>query len=55
MNGLQRLKRPEDIADLRDREVTDIALTPMLKAMAQADQAMAAKRAQSSGEDSDGS
>jgi len=55
VNGLQRLKRPEDIADLREREVTDIALSPMLKAMAQADQAMAAKRAQSSGEDSDGS
>jgi len=55
VNGLRRLKRPEDIAGLREREVAEIAPSPMLRAIAQADQAMAAKRAESNPEESDGS
>ena len=55
VNGLRRLKRPEDIAGLREREVAEIAPSPMLRAIAQADQAMAAKRAESNLEESDGS
>jgi len=55
VNGLRRLKRPEDIAGLREREVAEIAPSPMLRAIAQADQAMAAKRAESNLEETDGS
>ena len=55
VNGLRRLKRPEDIAGLREREVAEIAPSPMLRAIAQADQAMATKRAESNLEETDGS
>ena len=55
VNGLRRLKRPEDIAGLREREVAEIAPSPMLRAIARADQAMAAKRAESNLEETDGS
>jgi len=55
VNGLRRLKRPEEIAGLREREVAEIAPSPMLRAIAQADQAMAAKRAESNLEETDGS
>jgi small subunit ribosomal protein S5 len=56
VNGLRRLRRPEDIAELREREVEQIAPGPMLRAMAEGDRAMAAKRAQSStSEDADAS
>src|SRR3989454_7929855 len=48
VDGLRRLKRPEDIAELREREVAEIAPGPMLRAMAEADLAMATKRAESS-------
>jgi small subunit ribosomal protein S5 len=52
--GLRELKRPEDIARLRGRDVREIAPRPMLEAMAQADAAVAAKRAEASLEESDG-
>jgi small subunit ribosomal protein S5 len=55
-NGLRRLKRPEDIASLRDRDVKLIAPRPMLEAIAEADMTMAAKRAESTSTgDADGS
>ena len=55
-NGLRRLKRPEDIAGLRDLDVTRIALRPMLEAIAEAKVTMAAKRAETSTlEEADGS
>src|SRR3989440_9763462 len=37
VNGLRRLKRPEEIAGLREREVAEIAPSPMLRAIARAD------------------
>jgi small subunit ribosomal protein S5 len=55
VDGLHRLRRPEDIAELRERDVADIAPGPMRRAIAQADQAMAAKRAESTMEEFDGS
>jgi len=48
VDGLRRLKRPAEIAGLRDREVHQIAPRPMLEAMADAEVNMAAKRAESS-------
>jgi small subunit ribosomal protein S5 len=55
-NGLRRLKRPEDIAGLRDRDVKLIAPRPMLEAIAEAEVTMAAKRAESTSTgDTDGS
>jgi small subunit ribosomal protein S5 len=47
MAGLRSLKRPEEIARLRGRDVRDVALRPMLDAIAEAEVAMAAKRAES--------
>lgn len=46
IKGLRSLKRPHEIARLRGRDVREIAPRPMLEAMAEADVAMAAKRAQ---------
>jgi small subunit ribosomal protein S5 len=45
--GLRQLKRPEEIARLRGRDVGEVALRPMLDAIAQAEVAMAAKRSES--------
>ena len=47
MTALSELRRPEEIARLRDRELNDIAPRPMLEAMAAADVALKAKRAES--------
>ncbi len=47
MTALSELRRPEEIARLRDRDLSAIAPKPMLDAMAAADQALAAKRAES--------
>jgi small subunit ribosomal protein S5 len=44
--GLRRLKRPEQIARLRGRDVAEIAPRLMVEGVAEADVAMAAKRAQ---------
>lgn len=54
MAGLRSLKRPEEIARLRGRDPREIAPRPMLEAMAQAEAAMAAKRAESGVEEPDG-
>jgi small subunit ribosomal protein S5 len=45
MKGLHSLRRPEEIAMLRGRDVNQIAPRPMVEAVAEADLAMAAKRA----------
>src|SRR5436190_13183221 len=45
--GLRRLRRPEEIARLRGRDVSEIAPRPMVEGVAEAEVAMAAKRAQS--------
>jgi small subunit ribosomal protein S5 len=45
--GLRKLHRPEEIAQLRGREVNEIAPRRMLEAVHDADVAMAAKRAES--------
>jgi small subunit ribosomal protein S5 len=47
VSGLRSLMRPEDIARLRDRDVNDIALRPMLEAVEEAKVTMAAKRVES--------
>jgi small subunit ribosomal protein S5 len=44
--GLRDLKRPEEIAHLRGRDVHEIAPRPMLEAMAAAEVTTAAKRAE---------
>jgi small subunit ribosomal protein S5 len=52
--GLRRLKRPEEIARLRGMETYQIAPRAMVEGVADAAVAMAAKRAESDAEDSDG-
>jgi small subunit ribosomal protein S5 len=49
--GLKSLKRPEQIARLRGRDVHEVAPKPMLEAVAAADARTAAKRAADWGED----
>jgi small subunit ribosomal protein S5 len=44
--ALRQLKRPEQIAEARGRDLNDIAPRPMLEAVAQAQAVMAAKRAE---------
>jgi small subunit ribosomal protein S5 len=51
MAALRKLKRPEDIARARGRDIEEIAPRPMLEAVANADVAMAAKRAEAGLED----
>jgi len=46
MAGLTSLRRPEEIAERRGQDVNDIAPRPMLDAMAAADEASAARRAE---------
>jgi small subunit ribosomal protein S5 len=46
MQALSELRRPEEIARLRGRDLSEIAPRPMLEAMAAADDAIAAKRAE---------
>jgi small subunit ribosomal protein S5 len=54
MRALTELRRPEEIARLRDRRLEDIAPRPMLEAVAAADAALAAKRAESGLDDEAG-
>jgi small subunit ribosomal protein S5 len=54
MAGLRSLKRPEEIARLRGLDASQVAPRPMLEAIAEAEVAMAAKRAESGLEESDG-
>jgi len=53
MTALSELRRPEEIAKLRGRELNDIAPRPMLEAMAAADAALAARRVESGLEEAD--
>jgi small subunit ribosomal protein S5 len=46
MSGLRQLKRPEDVASLRDRDVTEVAPKPMLDAVAAAQARTRAKAAE---------
>jgi small subunit ribosomal protein S5 len=46
MQALSELRRPEEIARLRGRDLSEIAPRPMLEAMAAADDAIAARRAE---------
>jgi small subunit ribosomal protein S5 len=52
--GLRSLRRPEDVARLRDRELNEVAPRPMLDAMAEAAERVRAKRAESSMGEGDG-
>jgi small subunit ribosomal protein S5 len=52
--GLRSLRRPEEVARLRDREVNEVAPRPMLDAMAEAAERVRAKRAEASAGDGDG-
>jgi small subunit ribosomal protein S5 len=54
MAGLRSLKRPEYIARMRGRDVAEIAPRLMVEGVADADVAMAAKRAQAGLEESPG-
>ena len=54
MTALSELRRPEEIARLRERKLTDIAPRPMLEAMAAADATLKAKRAESGLDDAEG-
>jgi small subunit ribosomal protein S5 len=44
--GLQALRKPQDVASLRGRDVHDVAPKPMLEAVAAADERMVAARAE---------
>jgi small subunit ribosomal protein S5 len=54
VSGLRSLRRPEEVARLRDRDVKEVAPKPMLDAMAEATERVRAKRAESSLGDGDG-
>jgi len=56
IRGLHELRRPEEIAALRGRDVNDIAPRPMLDAMAEADETLRRRRAEANldGEESGG-
>jgi small subunit ribosomal protein S5 len=54
MAGLRSLKRPDEIARLRGRDISEVAPRPMLEAIAEAEVAMAARRAESGLEESNG-
>jgi small subunit ribosomal protein S5 len=54
ISGLRQLKRPEDIARARGLAVQDIAPRAMVQAVADAEVAMAAKRAEAGLEEADG-
>jgi small subunit ribosomal protein S5 len=47
MTALRELKRPQEVADLRGRELHEVAPKAMVDAVAQAEVAMAAKRVES--------
>jgi small subunit ribosomal protein S5 len=52
--GLRGLRRPEEVARLRDRRLHEVAPKPMLDAMAEAAERLRARRAESSLEQGDG-
>jgi small subunit ribosomal protein S5 len=54
MAGLRALRRPEEIARLRGRDVQDIAPRAMVEGVAEAEVAMAAKRAEAGLEEASG-
>jgi small subunit ribosomal protein S5 len=54
MQALSELRRPEEIARLRGRDLSEIAPRPMLDAVAAADDAIAAKRAEAGLDDEGG-
>ncbi len=54
IKGLRQLRRPEEIARLRGRDARDIAPRLMVQGVADAEMAMAAKRAESQEERRDG-
>jgi small subunit ribosomal protein S5 len=47
VEGLRQLRRPEEVARLRGRDINEVAPRPMLEAMAQAEARSAASRAES--------
>jgi small subunit ribosomal protein S5 len=47
VEGLRQLRRPEEVARLRGRDLGEVAPRPMLEAMAQAEARSAAARAES--------
>jgi small subunit ribosomal protein S5 len=47
VEGLRQLRRPEEVARLRGRDINEVAPRPMLEAMAQAEARTAAARAES--------
>jgi small subunit ribosomal protein S5 len=53
MAGLKMLKRPEEIARMRGRDVSEIAPRPMVEGVAEAEVAMATKRAEANLEESE--
>jgi small subunit ribosomal protein S5 len=54
MTGLRALRRPEEIARLRGRDVQEIAPRPMVEGVAEAELTMAAKRAEAGLEEGSG-
>ncbi len=55
MTGLRSLRRPEDVARMRDRELHEVAPKPMLDAMADARHSAEEKREENAPEGGDGS
>jgi small subunit ribosomal protein S5 len=54
VTGLRSLRRPEEVARLRGRDVNEVAPRPMIEAMREAEQRVRAKRAEIGGEAEDG-
>jgi small subunit ribosomal protein S5 len=54
VTGLRSLRRPEEVARLRGRDVNEVAPRPMVEAMREAEQRVRAKRAEIGGEAEDG-
>jgi small subunit ribosomal protein S5 len=54
VSGLKSLRRPEEVARLRGREVHEVAPRPMLEAMQEAEQRVKARRAEIAGGDGGG-
>jgi small subunit ribosomal protein S5 len=54
VSGLKSLRRPEEVARLRGREVHEVAPRPMVEAMQEAEQRVKARRAEIAGGDGGG-
>jgi small subunit ribosomal protein S5 len=54
VSGLRSLRRPEEVARLRGREVHEVAPRPMIEAMQEAEQRTKARRAEIAGGDGGG-